>query len=140
MLHGGGDAVRKPTPRDALYRWHADALAGLNPPVDDTAHCGWFKRKLVKGGVFVPARIWMAQEIDADTGELLCDETLQCEVNGSPADPEEAWSWLCANPITEQEFLYLEAAGEWSRRHAPVEPMANPHQRVDWMAVPTPTF
>ena len=132
--------MRTPTPHDQLYAWHRKALRGLEPVNDGTPHCGYFKRKLVKGGVFVPARIWMVQDIDPETGELQSDELLQCEVNGAYADPEEAWSWICSNPITEQEFLYLEAAGEWSRRHAPAEPMANPHQRVDWMAVPTPTF
>lgn len=132
--------MRTPTHHDVLYRWHALALQGLERVTDDTPQCGWFKRKLVKGGVFVPARIWMFQDICIETGELLSDEVLQCEVNGRFADPDDAWSWLCGNPITEQEYLYLEAAGEWSRRHAPAEPMANPHQRVNWMAVPTPTF
>lgn len=132
--------MRRPTPIAQLYDWHTRALRGLEPVNDGTPHCGWWKRRLVKGGVFVPAKIWMYQDICPETGELLSDELMQCEVNGSRADPEEAWSWLCANPITEQEFLYLAAAGDWSRRHAPAEPMANPHQRVDWMAVPTPTF
>lgn len=132
--------MRAPTTMAASLAWHRAALAGRSQQITHEPQCGWFKRKLVKDGVFVPARIWMVQEIDPETGELLSDEILQCEVNGVMTDPEEAWSWLCANPITEQEFLYLEAAGEWSRRHAPDEPMANPHQRVDWMAVPTPTF
>jgi len=132
--------VRVPTPREQLYAWHTDALDGLEPANDGTPHCGWFKRKLVRGGVFVPARIWVVQDIDPETGELLSDEQLQCEVNGAFADPEDAWSWICANPITEQEFRFLEASSEWAREHAPHEPMANPQQRVDWIAVPTPMF
>lgn len=132
--------MRIPTPREQLYAWHTDAMDSLEPENDGTPRCGWFKRKLVKGGPFVPARIWMVQDVDHDTGELLSDELLQCEVNGAWADPEDAWSWLCGNPITEQEFRFLQASAGWSREHAPQEPMANPYQRVDWMAVPTPTF
>lgn len=132
--------MRRPTSAAELYAWHTKALRGLEPVNDGTPQCGWFKRKLVRGGVFVPARIWMVQDIDADTGELLSDELLQAEVNGVYADPEDAWPWLCANPITEQEFRFLEALGTWSQTHAPAEPMANPHQPIDWLVVPTPTF
>lgn len=132
--------MRRPTPQALLYAWHNAVLGDLEHVTDDTPQCGWFKRKLVKGGVYVPARIWMVQEIDPETGELLSDEILQCEVNGRSADPEDAWSWLCGNAITEAEFKFLTAAGEWSRSYAPAEPMANPHQRVDWLAVPTPSF
>lgn len=132
--------MRIPTPREQLYAWHKDAMDGLEPANDGTPRCGWFKRKLVRGGVFVPARIWVVQEVCPETGELLSDELMQCEVNGAFADPEDAWSWICAYPISEQEFRFLEASSQWAREHAPQEPMANPYQRIDWTAVPTPTF
>ena len=116
--------MRLPTPKDVVYHWHAQALAGLAPAIDDTPHCGWFKRKLVKGGVYVPARIWMVQEVDEETGELLSDELLQAEVNGAYADPEEVWSWICANPITEAEFNYLTARIAYALRNEPEDPFA----------------
>lgn len=105
----------------------------------DEPHCGWFKRRLVKGGPFVPARIWTYQPTD-DEGDLVGDEVMQCEVNGAYADPVEAWSWICGNPITEADFNYLTAALKWSAEHAPDEPMANVKQKIDWLKVPTPTF
>ena len=128
--------MRMPTPLDQLYAWHTAALRGLQPVIDNTPQCGFFKRKLVKGGVFVPARIWMFQDIDAETGELLSDELLQCEVNGTYADPEDAWSWICSNPITEQEFRYLSARIDFALRHDPDDPFAAPTKPIDLNATP----
>lgn len=128
--------MRMPTPRDQLYAWHTAALRGLQPVIDNTPQCGWFKRKLVKGGVFVPARIWMFQDIDPETGELLSDELLQCEVNGAYADPEDAWSWISSNPITEQEFRYLSARIDFALRHEPDDPFAAPTKPIDLNATP----
>lgn len=128
--------MRKPTPHDELYRWHAEALAGLAPVITDQPHCGWYKRKLVKGGVFVPARIWMVQEIDEETGELVADEFLQAEVNGAFADPIECWSWICANPITWAEFQYLTARIEHAIRHEPEDPFADARKPIDLNKTP----
>lgn len=132
-----------PTPHAELYRWHTRALEDVDLHFVPEAHpdevqCGWFKRKLVKGGPFVPARIWMFQPVE--DGQLVGDETFQCEVNGSFADAEDQWQWLCRSPITEAEFDYLTAALAWAADNAPDEPMANPREAVDWGRVPTPTF
>lgn len=128
--------MRRPTPIAQLYDWHTRALRGLVPINDGTPHCGWFKRKLVKGGVMVPARIWMFQDICPDTGELQSDEVLQCEVNGAWADPEEAWSWICSNPITEQEFRYLEARISHAVRFEPDDPFAAPNRPINLLETP----
>lgn len=125
-----------PTSKTVLYAWHAKAIRGLEPVNDGTPHCGWFKRKLVKGGVFVPARIWMFQDVEPDTGELLSDELMQCEVNGAQADPEEAWSWICAHPITEQEFNYLAARIDFAQRHEPDDAFAQPTKPIDMNSTP----
>jgi len=123
--------MRRPTPVAALLAWHAAALRGLGPVNDGTPRCGWYKRRLVKGGVFVPARIWMAQDICPETGELLSDEILQCEVNGSWADPEEEWTWVCSNPISEQEFNYLTARIDYAIRYEPEDAYAAPNRSIE---------
>lgn len=128
--------MRMPTPHRVLYHWHTIALAGLSPPIDDTPQCGWYKRKLVRGGVFVPARIWMLQDICHATGELLSDEVMQCEINGSPADAHDAWSWICANPITEQEYRYLTARLSHAANYDPADPFATPRKAIDFNATP----
>lgn len=128
--------MRHPTPREELYDWHGRALRGLAPVITDIPRCGYYKRKLVKGGVFVPGRIWMFQEIDPETGELLSDEVLQCEVNGRQADPMDAWPWLCANPITEAEYRYLEARINYASVHQPADPFADARKPIDLNRTP----
>lgn len=131
--------MRTPTSHEYLYGWWMQALSGGDPEVTQEAQCGFFKRRLVKGGPWVPARIWLVQEID-DAGELIAPELLQAECNGEYADPDDLWSYVAANPITEAEFKFLSATIQWSQTNAPHEPMANPRQAVDWLAVPIPTF
>ena len=128
--------MRVPTPHGALYRWHAEALAGRNPVITDDPHCGWYKRKLVKGGVMVPARIWLFQPVDAVTGELTDDEAMQCEVNGGFADPVDAWPWLCANPISEAEFHYLMARVAYAARHEPDDAFGDQRHPINLNKIP----
>ncbi|MFT3987223.1 hypothetical protein [Aestuariivirga sp.] len=136
--------MRTPTPRDVLYRWHDNAMRGVmgnDAPVHpDTPECGWFKRKLVKGGVFVPARIWIDADIDIGTGELLSQEVMLCEVDGVRRDAQEEWQWLCNEPISEDEFLYMTALRAHAQANEPDHPAANPRRPVDWLAAPLPTF
>jgi hypothetical protein len=128
--------MRQPTRLSEAYAWHSSAMAGEHPPVTHDPQCGWFRRKLVKGGPWVPARIWLEQEIDPETGELVRDETMMAEVNGEPADPDDAWTWLCSEPISEEQFNYMEAAAAHARLHAPLSPEARPRQRILVRALP----
>ncbi len=136
--------LSRATPRAELFAWHTNAIAELNlrltPDVTSEPQCGWFKRRLVKAGVFIPARIWVYQPTDEETGDLVGDEVMQCEVNGYFADAEMQWQWLCSHPITEAEFNYLAASNNWAAEFSPNEPKANPKAAVNWLKVPTPIF
>ena len=132
--------MRTPTPLDVQLAWHTAARAGEEPAIHDEPHCGWFKRRLVKHGPFVPARIWLFSPICPETGELAGDEILQCEVDGQMADAAAQWSRLAGHPITEAEFHYLTALRGWADQHAADEPYANPREAVDWNKVPVPSF
>jgi hypothetical protein len=136
--------LRRPTPKDVAYAWHANALKGvygddidINP---DEPQCGWYQRMLVKGGPMVPARIWLFGETDIDTGELIDQEIFQCEVNSERADAVEQWSWLAGNPISEATFNYLTALSAYVREHQPTHPLANPRQPIDLVSAPMPHF
>jgi hypothetical protein len=95
--------MREPSSAAQLYRWHKAAIAGDAPPVHDgLPECGWFKRKLVKGGPFVPVRIFVEREIDFETGELIAPEVLVADVDGKRADPVRHWTYLI--PITRAEY------------------------------------
>lgn len=128
--------MRKPTPADTLYRWHRESLAGQKPQITHEPQCGWFKRRLVQGGPIVGARIFMEQPTDTDTGELIGDEIMRCEVGGKPRDPVDEWAWLANDPIPEAEYLYLIADADWAKQHAPRAPQANPREPVRSRNIP----
>jgi hypothetical protein len=130
--------MRQPTPIADQLAWWRDALDGFARVVGtiNDPQCGFFKRKLVHGGPFVPARIWLEQEIDPDTGELVGDEVMLCEVDGRRCDPVDQWARLWTTPITEAEFLYMEATRQWAAWHSPTDPAANPRQRLDPLLTP----
>lgn len=113
---------RVPLTSSKMYAWHRAALAhvakhgtlkGFNGPIKmiaDEPQCGWFKRKFVRDGQFVAARIFYEQPIDDETGELIGDEVMRCEVDGRRRDPIEEWTYLASHPISQEEFLTMTSA------------------------------
>lgn len=114
--------MRTPTPIDEQLLWHTAALAsGADAmTVSGDPQVGWYQRRLVKKGCWVPARIWLEQEV-GDDGELLSDQKLRCEVDGVERDAADQWLWLCQNPITERAFNYLKKLRAWQRVNRPDE-------------------
>lgn len=130
--------MRTPSRISRTLRWWSEALAGGKPIVTHEPQAGFYKRKLVKGGPWVAARIWLHQEIDPETGQLMADEVLRCEVGGRARDPVEQWTWLCNEPISQAEYEYLMASRTWAAANAPHEPVANPMKPVDHNLLPIP--
>lgn len=103
--------MRRPSTTADLYRWHQRAVRGEAPPVHEgLPECGWFKARLVKGGPWVPVRIWCEREICPATGELTAPEVLRCEADGMRRDPANVWTFL--TPITRAEFETMIAMRE----------------------------
>ncbi len=133
--------MRKPTPTNEQYAWHTAALAGFKPEIhNDDPQPGWYRTKIARGGVWVPAQIWLEQDIDPSTGQLADDERYYCIVNGQSKDPHAQWHWLAAEPITEDEFDYLTEILAWAAAHEPDSPEANPDHAVDWFTSSLPDF
>lgn len=155
--------MRTPTPLRDQMRWHRDALLDaqlhplerpthseiveairegkLTPLSDGDYQVGWYKTKLVKGGPWVPARVWLEQDIDPDTGELMSDEVFRCEVNGREVDPGDWWLRLCGNPITHAEYDRRKAHRDdigWNERTD--DPVYDPRQTIDFQKLPFPEF
>lgn len=122
--------MRRPTPNDVAWAWYRATMAGRAPPIHHEAQCGYFKRRLVRGGPWVPARIWLEATVD-DDGELTAPERLRCQVDGREQDPEEAWLWLADHPIEESEYRFMVAQTIWVKNHAPTEPEAAPQRPMD---------
>lgn len=125
----------EPTSEQQAYRWYNLALKGV-APIHSEPECGFFKRKLVRGGCYVPVRIWLYSDVDHDTGELLSDEQLQCEVNGEYADPEDQWLWVADHVITIAEYNYLVARRDWALVNDALDPHSNPRAAVNWLSLP----
>lgn len=128
--------MREPIPHDVEFAWHRAAMAGYPQPIhNDEPQPGFFKRRLVKGGVFVPARIYWEQEI-GDDGELVDQPVLRCEIDGMPADALDQWSYLAGSPISETEHRYLTARDAWATWFAPDDFAARPRERIDPLKTP----
>lgn len=124
--------IRQPSTMRQLYGWHRDFLAGRDVDmIDGEAWCGWYKRRMVKGGPWVPVRIFVERDIDPETGELTCDERLAMEIEGIRSDksPEDEFSWL--TPISVEEFNHLVDYRLRDTR------MLDPYQRIDLSERPT---
>ena len=84
------------------------------------ADVGWYKTRLVSGGVWVPCRVFevegmLAAERDGRGVEMA-------------GDVPDGWPW---HPSTKAEFDYLTTLRNWSEKHDPADPMANPTTRVN---------
>lgn len=137
--------MRNPTIEADALAWHANALedAKFLLPIEfdqNEPQCGYFEGRMCRGGIMMPAQIWIEQEKDEVTGELVGDEVFWCEHGGVLRDPYEHWIWLARNPITKERFEFLMADWEWARTWAPNEPRANPFKKVNWLETPIPTF
>jgi len=126
--------MRMPTPLHESLAWWRLALAGspdarLN---DDEPRCGFYKRKLVRGGPQVPVRIWLEQPVDPETGELIGDEVMRCEVDGKPANAHDQWTWVAAFPISEDDYSHMRARTRWAHAHAADHSITDPYAPVDW--------
>lgn len=103
--------MRQPT-LDALHWWR-EALAGRRLPThEDEYHCGFFKTRRPgpepwRERPMVPARIFLEQLIDHNTGELIGDEKVCCEIDGKRWPIEEGWMLCAKRPISQDEYAEL---------------------------------
>lgn len=102
--------MRQPTPINVLFQWWQGALAGRASFHDADPQCGYYKRRMTKGGPWVPVRIWCERDIDPETGELVAPERLICECEGRRVDPAPIWTYLTPITRTEYEALVKECA------------------------------
>jgi hypothetical protein len=120
--------------------WYALALAKkAHAPRMDLPEVGYYKRRYVRGGPWVPARIWIVEYRDPETNELMSDQKYFCEVGGAAKDPFNQWPSLLGHPIPKHEFDFLTARREWAIENKPNHPQASPRERIDPRTAP-PVF
>ena len=93
---------------------------------------GFYKRRLVRNGAWVPARIWWVRgEIDEESGHQMSDDVLHCIVNGRKRDPYKEWIWLAKHRITEADYNFMVDDAAHAQAHRPDDPKAKPHKPAD---------
>lgn len=104
--------MRKPTPLNEQLAWWRNAVETGDRTVvgDHQPQCGWFKQRLEpRSKTWLPARIWLKQEIDWETGELTEPETFLLQIADRIwADQQrvtEKWLYLRPIPVAEWEWL-----------------------------------
>ena len=116
-------------------------------PIDiNTPLPGYYKTRLVKGGPYVPARIFRTCCCTVNGGEEnaehpwrpSCDRfpPLRGEINGEERNPFDIWSRLAKHPITKADFHFMTDTRKWAEAHSPLMPEADPRRSIDLNTIP----
>lgn len=95
---------------------------------------GFFRVRLVRGGPYVAARIFLPCPIDPDFGHYMDrSRHLMAEINGSVYASllRVFWVWTTGQPVSAGEFQYLADLAAWCRHNDSRDPMANPRKPID---------
>ncbi len=106
---------------------------GFDP---DLPIAGFYRMKLVTGGIYVGVRLWHGPPHDPDTGEEMDrSHRWQATANGRPIPLERAWPRCADAPINSGEYAYLLSLQEWGKEngHAAV---ADPRKKLDPLTTP----
>lgn len=133
--------MRQPTSKRDAFAWYRAMVFGSEkPPIHlSEPQCGFYAVRAVKGGVLVPAMIWLQQEID-EHGQLADDEVLMCEVNGKLRDPHEVWDRLAAHAVPFAKYQHHSNLNNWAGWHQLDLPEADPTKPIDWERIEPPVF
>lgn len=119
-----------------IYDWWEEELTIPGQAAPDEPQCGYYERRLVRGGVFVPACIWREDERDPITNEVTGQQILRCQVGNSAADPIHEWSRLAKYPVTKAKYDFEMADRAWLGAYDPAHPKANPRSPIDRTTIP----
>lgn len=125
--------VRLPHVPAPLQWWTKVNKKGDRTPYVEQVQDGFFKRRLVRGAAWVPARIWREIEKDFVTDKETGFDIVRCEVDGKPRNALQQWDALQRFPISKADFDYLVANASWAKKYAPDSSAANPLRTIDWL-------
>lgn len=125
--------VKLPHVDAPLLWWSKANKKGEKNSYVDQPQDGFFKRRLVRGGSWVAAKIWRESETDFVTNKPTGFDVVRCEVDGKPRNAAQQWDALQRFPITKADFDYLVANSTWHKQHKPNSSEANPSRAIDWL-------
>lgn len=117
------------------FEWWREELLARGQRLPDLPQCGFYKRKLVKGGTWIVGRIWREPETGAD-GKPTGKELLRCDVGGKVRDANAEWARLAMYPVPEAEYRYEIADSDHAKKYRPDDPKAAPHKAIDIRKMP----
>ena len=110
------------------------AFEGFDP---DVPVAGFYRHRLVSGGMYVGIRIWFGPPKDPVTGEELDrSPRWQAEANGAYIDLERVWPRCARDPIDQATHDHLMGLQAWAMENAPASAVANPRKRLDPLQTP----
>lgn len=138
LIFGGGPTYlqRPAQPTADPYAWWRRELHRPGQKIPEAPQAGWYQRRLVKGGVWVPARIYRMPEVDFVTEQPTGRDVVLCDVGGERRDPLDEWSKLCTQPIKEETFKFLMAKADYAKKYSPTDPEASPTTPTNWDTCP----
>lgn len=102
---------------------------------------GFYQLHQVKGGPWVPLRIWLVEHRCPDTRALMADPEYMGQRGLEP--PSSCWDWRFSNlgydltRIDRAEYDYLVRLFEHARDREQDLPEARPDRAVDWLNAPS---
>lgn len=100
---------------------------------------GFFRHRLVFGGIRGGVRIWYGPPHDPITGEEM-DRSWrwQADFDGEPIDVDRVWPNCAGEPITEEEYGTYCKRAAWAKQAAPDSAYADPRRRRDPLSASEP--
>lgn len=123
---------------DPLDWWREELIApGQRLPADP--QCGFYRARLVRGGPWVAARIWVESYKDPVTGLDSGMDRIFCTVDGKHRDPVEWFTRLAMYPMKMSEFDFETADSAHAKAYRPDDPKADPSKPIDLTKLSAPT-
>jgi hypothetical protein len=113
--------MRRPT-KDPLAWWSEALLDSRTPRHDAEPQAGFYKRRMVRNGPFMPVEVRLTSVVD-DAGDLSEPEITIAEQLGQKLNPYSIWTHL--RPISRGEYDAL------VEQHRTMDMMAATHAPVD---------
>ena len=85
------------------YTYWQEALEGRFGPVNDgNPQPGFYRRRMGKGGPYLPAAIW-----EGGNSQIVAI------LDGKTCDPDALWTYCCSNPVSEEHYRDRVESGAW---------------------------
>lgn len=100
---------------------------------------GYYRHRLVFGGVRGGVHIWYGPPNDPDTGEEM-DRSWrwQARFDGEYIELDRVWPDCAGEPISEADYRAYCNRKAWAQKNAPNSAFANRRQRRDPLSIDTP--